>query len=58
MYLGGKPNLRIIERYSLRGGEEYKEIMDEGRRKSNGMDFIPLSLALLHNKTNESRATI
>lgn len=40
------------ERDSIGGGEEYKEVMHEGRRKDSETNFLPLRLALPHNKTN------
>lgn len=32
--------------------------MDEDRRKNSETNFLPLRIALLHEKTNESRVTV
>lgn len=35
-----------------------KKVMDEDRRKYSETNFLPLRIALLHEKTNESRVTV
>lgn len=39
-------------------GIQKKKIMDEDKRKNSETNFLPLRIALLHEKTNESRVTV